>query len=49
MVFKITYMCLACGRFKFDKQYQPHTCNGQFRKHKFPEGFLKLEWIKYER
>lgn len=27
------YRCLGCGRDTFDRPNQPHTCNGQFRKH----------------
>ena len=27
------YKCLGCGRDKFTRPNEPHTCNGQFRKH----------------
>ena len=37
------YHCLGCGRDKFSRLYQPHKCNGQYRKHKFPAGFEKVE------
>jgi hypothetical protein len=38
---------LGCGRRKFTRMYEPHKCNGQFRKHKFPAGFkaIKLQEI----
>ena len=34
------YKCTLCGRDKFDRDYQPHICNGQFRK-KLPK-FTKV-------
>ena len=28
----IKYQCPICGRSQFDRNYQPHICNGTFRK-----------------
>ena len=35
----LRYKCLDCGRNKFTRMWQPHNCNGQYRKHSFPCGF----------
>jgi len=32
---KKRYRCKRCLRDKFDRPYQPHICNRQFRKHHF--------------
>lgn len=33
------FKCLTCGRDRFYRKYQPHKCNGQFRKR------WKMGWV----
>jgi len=37
----MTWTCPRCKRNKFTKRYQPHNCNGCFRKRGFEPGGLK--------
>lgn len=41
---KTFYKCLGCGRNKFERMWQAHNCNGQYRVHKFPAGFIVSDW-----
>jgi len=41
---KDKFKCPLCGRDKFDRDYQPHNCNNNFRK-RLPK-FTKVLQIK---
>jgi len=47
------YRCKLCGRCKFDRDYQPHNCNHNFRKRlsKFEEVIdeCEHEWQQFRK